>query len=456
MYLKEILKTWKKPLKFESNFEITKNKILKILEAGRFAPSGENQQVWRFLVIDTQKGKDNIIQSVIAKDPRLETTLQDVKSPELRSNFIFSTENYNAKSDKYKNVIFKHHPNDIDCAKSASFFILCTHKNTITGKIFGSTDMGAAITNMILISYELGYYTRWVRIFDREFIKEKFNIPQSMFIDAVLAIGKAKELLDTKEYKRKDFKDFYFYNLWGNNLEGKSLQGESINYQNYDIDAVDAIVDRRSIRKYDENKDIPKGIILELLKAGMMIPLTIDRPYLKIIIIDDKDVLKQVAKSAKIVVQQSHVRKVPLIIVITYDCSNNSPGFYAETDTGSIIQNILLRAHTLGIGSCWIGAFNRRNLRKILNIPKDWHIPSMAIFGYPKNYPKPTPRIDLGKICFYNSWKNYIEKRHRTLLPDYHVLSVGFRKFKKTRVSTILRSRKVGIIEGIPEFESLC
>ncbi|GAH18204.1 unnamed protein product, partial [marine sediment metagenome] len=260
----------------------------------------------------------------------------------------------------------------------------------------------------------------------------------SIFIDAILAVGKVKENVEIAEYKAKDINDFYFYNQWDEKLKIKDWQSESIEFHNYDIEVVDAIVDRRSIRHFNENKSIPRSVILELLKAGMMVSLTINQPYLKIIIVEDKNFLNQIAKHSKIVLKQSHVGEVPLIIVITYDCSNNSPGFYSETDSGSIIQSILLRAHTLGIGSCWIGAFNRKVVRKILKIPEDWHIPSMAIFGYPNNFPKPTPRVDLGKVCYHNSWKNHIKKRKRTLLPDYFALSIWFKKFRNTQVTTLL------------------
>ncbi|NVM34667.1 MAG: nitroreductase family protein [Candidatus Lokiarchaeota archaeon] len=453
MFLKEIIETWTNPVQFIEGIEISKNDKLKIVEAGRFAPSAGNQQVFRFLLIDNENSNKIIIQSIEARDPRLASTLKQIKKPNLRNNFVYSIENFNAKTDKYKVYIYEHHFDDINCAKSASFFIICTHKNTITGKMFGHTDMGAAITNMILMAYDLGYHCRWIRIFDREFIRERFNIPLSIFIDAILVVGKVKENVEITEYKAKDVNDFYFYNQWDENLTIKDWQSENIEFNNYDIEVVDAIVDRRSIRSFNENKSIPRSIILELLKAGMIIPLTINHPYLKIIVVEDRSFLNQIAKHSKIVLKQSHVGEVPLIIVITYDCSNNSPGFYSETDSGSIIQSILLRAHTLGIGSCWIGAFNRKVVRKILKIPEDWHIPSMAIFGYPNNYPKPTPRVDLGKVCYYNSWKNHIKKRKRTLLPDYFALSIWFRKFRNTQVTTLLRKRKVGIVKGIPEFE---
>ncbi len=127
----------------------------------------------------------------------------------------------------------------------------------------------------------------------------------------------------------------------------------------------------------------------------------------------------------------------------------------AAVDAGAIIQNILLRAHSLGVGSCWIGAFSRNKVSKILDIEENWHIPTIAIFGYPNKYPKPTPRKDLAKICFYNEWKVRVQKRHRRVLPNYHAPSIILRKVRNTRVKTPLRQRRVGDLKGIPEFERI-
>jgi len=452
MYLKNIIEEWKNPLKFKTKTQVSKDEILKIIEAGRWSPSAGNQQVWRFLVIDDEKGKKKIIKSILNGDPRLTTTLQEFKKPVLQKNFIFSTENYNARTDKYKEDISKNYSDILNCAETASFFIICTHKNTLIGKSFGFVDMGGTIANMIIISYDLGYHLRWIRIFDRENIREKFHIPKSVYIDAIIAVGEADKLSNTPEYRMKEIKDCYFHNLWDEAFEENYTNS---NLQDYKIEAIDAVVDRRSIRSYNENRSISNSINTELLKAGMMVPLTINMPYIKTVIIDNKNILRKIAKSARIITKQHHVQNVPLIYVITYDCSNNSPGFYAEIDSGAIIQNLLLRAHTLGIGTCWIGAFNRKIVKNVLQIPEDWHIPSIAIFGYPKKYPKPTPRLDIGKICYYNSWNKQIKKRQRTVMPDNYALSVSFRKLKKTRVNTILRTRRVGDIKGIPEFENL-
>jgi len=455
MYLKQIINNWNNPELFEKKVSIDKNNILKLIAAAHWAPSAENQQVWKFLVVDKKKIKEIVKESVNKQDPRLSATKHKIEKPILNAKFVFSTENFDALKDKYKDFIEDSHKNDIRCSETASLFIIYIHSKKFLGNTFGASEIGAAVINTIIESYDLGYNCRWIRNFDRKYLIENLNIPDNYIIDSILAVGKEKESENILEIDKKDLNDFIYINAWENIYDFSNYQNQQ-DFNDYDVEAVDAILDRRSIRDFNEEKNIPPNIKYELMKAAMMVPLTISKQYIKIVMIDDSDKIQQIANNSKIVIRrQKHVQQVPLIFVLAYDCSNNSPAFYAEGDTGAIIQNILLRAHSLGIGSCWIGAFNREKTKNILNIPEHWHIPTLAILGYPNDYPPPTPRKDLGKICYYNKWKNQIKNRKRSLMPSSHFLSILFRRMRNGEQKSILRERKVGEVEEIPEFKKL-
>ncbi|TXT61824.1 MAG: hypothetical protein BAJALOKI2v1_10094 [Promethearchaeota archaeon] len=454
MNLKTLIENYRVPLNFEENYKIEDTEIIKILEAARWAPSAENQQAWRFLVVDKPDKKQELIYAIQDQDPRLSSTLHEIDAkPNLSPGFEFSVENYNAKNAKFVQDIRVKNSEDITCAKSAAVFIIYAHSKKFYGKIFGNTDIGAAILNSLVVSETIGLSARWIRNFNRNYVKERFDIPDHFKVDAILAIGKRSQSQNKPEIKRKDKKEYTSYNNWDQSMREPISKEEEESISDYKIDVIDALLDRRSIRNFQEEKPINSIMIRELIKAAMMVPLTLNKPYLKLIIIDDPKKLKTIAENSRIVVKQSHVQEVPLIISASFDCSNNAAGYYAETDTGAILQNILLRAHSLGVGSCWIGAFSRKATSRILEVPRNWHLPSLAIFGYPDSYPSPTPRKDLGKISFINEWKNRLTKRKRSLLPNYHLFSVLTRKLKNTRVETPLRERKVGEIRDIPEFE---
>lgn len=455
MLLKEIINKWKYPKSFDEEVTLTHKEILKLIEAAHWAPSAENQQVWKFFVIEKEKKRNPVIDSIKRQDPRLKSTTHKIEKPVLDAKFVFTTDNFDALKDKYRDLIKDSHKNDINSSENASLFIIYTHSKKFLGNTFGSSDVGAAMLNTHIEAINLGYNCRWIRNFDRKFLRDKFNIPDKYIIDSILAIGKTETIGDHPEIVKKDFQDFFYINNWENNIEFSKFE-EDNEFKEYKVDAVDSILDRRSIRDFKEDKKIPYHNQYKLMKSAMMVPLTVNRPYLKVLLVEDINIIQQIANNSKIFIKrQKHVQQVPLITILAYDCSNNSPAFYAEVDTGAIIQSMLLRAHSLGIGSCWIGAFNRNEIKKILNIPDEWHIPTLAIFGYPNEYPSPTPRKDLGKICYYDEWKNPIKERERTIMPSSNFLSILFRRMKNGQKKSILRKRRVGRIENIPEFKKL-
>ncbi len=74
-------------------------------------------------------------------------------------------------------------------------------------------------------------------------------------------------------------------------------------------------------------------------------------------------------------------------------------------DAAIAMQNIVLVATELGLGTCWIGAFDEGKLRKALNIPKDYKIVAMTPIGYANEQKEPaTDRKPLETILHKEKW----------------------------------------------------
>lgn len=69
-------------------------------------------------------------------------------------------------------------------------------------------------------------------------------------------------------------------------------------------------------------------------------------------------------------------------------------------------------AASLGLGTCWIGAFDEPKLKEILEIPKNIEVVGLITLGYPGEEAEIPPRVDLEKIVHWESWNNV---RRRTL-----------------------------------------
>jgi nitroreductase len=157
------------------------------------------------------------------------------------------------------------------------------------------------------------------------------------------------------------------------------------------------IYTRRSIRKY-KSKKLTKQTIQELLDAAVMAPSARDKQPCYYTIIQNKKIMKRLSDIAlskprlinlgvKLLLKSRNTDSIfynaPLLIVISGKKGYN----YLEADANLSAQTLFLAAHSLGIGSCYIGLANTLQeddeARKIIKIPKNHEIVSFLIFGYP-------------------------------------------------------------------------
>ncbi len=136
------------------------------------------------------------------------------------------------------------------------------------------------------------------------------------------------------------------------------------------MDTIQAIMQRRSIRKY-KDQPLPEKSIETILKAAMQAPSAGDgRPW-HFVVIQKPELLKALAKN--IDDDNSMFKQAKAAIMIVGDEQKEKfPGFYPQ-DCACAGQNIYLAAHELGLGTVWIALWNvtpRVNgIKKIVNVP---------------------------------------------------------------------------------------
>jgi len=163
--------------------------------------------------------------------------------------------------------------------------------------------------------------------------------------------------------------------------------------------------------------------LIKIVEAARWAPTAVNRQKTRFVVVTDEEILQKIANTAKIVFyKQKHAAQSKAMIVVCLD----STAWVEET--GSAIQNMLLMAYSLNIGSCWIGAFNREFVREILKIPHNYKILALILLGYYSGNPKPAPRLELGKMVFLNQWRKPIVKPKGSLLPKSGALSIAITK----------------------------
>ena len=106
---------------------------------------------------------------------------------------------------------------------------------------------------------------------------------------------------------------------------------------------------------------------------------------------------------------QSFVGKAAAVIICLAEPSASRPvgpfeGFLIDLPIA--IENMVLTAWDIGIGSCWIGAFQEEKVKELLSIPKNLRVVSLLTLGYPDEKPKPKDRKPLTEIIHYNKYGN--------------------------------------------------
>lgn len=172
------------------------------------------------------------------------------------------------------------------------------------------------------------------------------------------------------------------------------------------MDVKKAISNRQSIRSYSDKK-ISKDLISEIIKYAHLAPSAGNLQARDFIIVEDIEIRKELSKAA---LDQEFIIEAPVSIVVCANLDRISPygtrgrELYCLQDAAAAVEHILLMAVENGLGTCWVGAFNEKEVSKILNLPS--HIRPVAIIpiGYPKEKPTPTSRIDIKELIHYNKW----------------------------------------------------
>jgi len=167
--------------------------------------------------------------------------------------------------------------------------------------------------------------------------------------------------------------------------------------------AYEVILKRRSIRKYVP-EPIERDALIKILEAARWAPSAGNRQPWYFIVVKDPELKKEVAKAAA---NQMFMADADVIIVGVSN-PKASPRWH-DKDTMIALEHIALVATELGLGTCWIGAFNEEKVKKILEIPDDLRVVALMPVGVPAETPGPRPRKSLEEIVFLDKFKKKFE-----------------------------------------------
>jgi len=173
------------------------------------------------------------------------------------------------------------------------------------------------------------------------------------------------------------------------------------------LDVFKAIEGRRSIRAFT-SKPVSEKDIVKILNAARQAPSAGNLQPWEFIVVRDATVKRGLARAA---LDQAFIEEASVVIVVCADESRSSRRYgrrgstlYCFQDTAAAIQNLHLAAYALGLSTCWVGAFDEAEARKLLNTPLNVRPVAIIPVGYPAEAPKPPRRRPLTEIVHYEKF----------------------------------------------------
>ena len=161
----------------------------------------------------------------------------------------------------------------------------------------------------------------------------------------------------------------------------------------------------------------------KLIYAAHSAPSSGNLQNWKFIIVQDENLRKSIAEACY---GQLWMATAPVYIVV---CGNPDRGsqfygirgerLYTIQNCAAAVQNILLAAHDIGLGSCWVGAFEEDTLRDLLGIPEHIRPQAIITIGHAAEKPRDPPwKEEIYTTTYLNSYEGRIRDIDHVL--GYH------------------------------------
>jgi nitroreductase len=186
------------------------------------------------------------------------------------------------------------------------------------------------------------------------------------------------------------------------------------------MDTLEAIRTRRSVRSFSD-RPVEEEKLQAVLEAVRQAPSWANMQCWRLVVIRDQSVKERISELSYVEAffatrgyksnpAQKALAQAPLVIVACAEPEQSGDlggQHYYMTDMGIAAENLMLAAHSLGLGSVFVGVFDEEQLGELLDIPPGVRIVGLFPLGYPLDAGKGrSPRRPLEESVFYGKWKS--------------------------------------------------
>lgn len=178
---------------------------------------------------------------------------------------------------------------------------------------------------------------------------------------------------------------------------------------------LDLIKHRKSVRDFLD-KPVEREKIMKCVEAAWLAPSACNAQPWKFVVVDDKGLKDKLCDAAfgGIYSMNAFCKKAPVIVALVSERRRFLAAIggmlrgtrYYLVDIGIAGEHFVLQAEELGLGTCWVGWFNERAVKRILNIPPYKKVDILFALGYyDQGLPsEPAVRRPINRISSFNSY----------------------------------------------------
>jgi nitroreductase len=168
---------------------------------------------------------------------------------------------------------------------------------------------------------------------------------------------------------------------------------------------------RQSDRKYSD-KPVEKEKIVQCLETARLSPSADNSQPWKFIVVDEPALKDQIAESSASLGMNKFANQAPVIIVVVLEKmkvltrlgSVIKDKEYSLLDVGIAVNQLCLQATDMGLGTCIIGWFDEKKVKKLLHIDRSKRVPLLITLGYSEAKTRQKIRKPIEEI---SSWNRY-------------------------------------------------
>ncbi len=189
------------------------------------------------------------------------------------------------------------------------------------------------------------------------------------------------------EPSENDF--FQVYQFFAEDPEGRTLEFQTfLHHLEPYLEGIDLLEGRRSVREYTD-EEVPEETLQKIFETCRFAPTSRNSESYYFIPIEDREIIEFMSERRGR--NSQPIAEAPMAVAICCD-SEETGRPKQDGDIGA--YHFMLTAWAHGLGTCWIAAMDREDVKEKLGIPKEHYVATVTPLGYPEEVPETPSRED--------------------------------------------------------------